>query len=393
MKLQAWIALALAAALLGAGCAGAGRSAGNAGAPAAAFVAPDGARATPNTGASRLADGIAAGIDSPAPPATGTAATGTTATAAAPHPTGDGVVFSYAGSGSTVSLAGEFNNWDMAADPMAKQADGSFRLVKKLEPGRYAYKFVVDGQWQADAQAKEMVDDGFGGKNSVIVVGAASPTAKGASVETPLDIPVGMVMQEGNYDLPEEPPVLLSRIAPVYPDDALKNGVEVTVVVAALIGVDGRVKETKIAQPSNPIFSPAAEAAVRKWVFKPAAAGDGKPQAVWMQIPIRFALDEATPNPVSGKGRAPEVTPGGVRFTFAGPAKSVHLAGDFNAWSISGDPLTRGADGTWTLVRKLPAGTHAYKFVVDGTTWKTDEANPALVVDGFGGKNSTVIVP
>ena len=496
----AWHRFALAGllAVLVGGCATAGKPAAP-GEGAAAFVAPDGARATPNTGASRLADGIGAGIDVPAGSAPGGA--GTTAPAAASSAGGEGVVFVHDGGGSTVSLAGDFNNWSADADPMARQADGSFRLVKKLEPGRYAYKFVVDGQWTPDPQAKETVDDGFGGKNSIVVVGAgtataapapapaapaaapapagaggavftysgpgssvnvagefngwdmnadpmtkqadgsfrlvknldpgryaykfvvdgqwttdpdaketvddgfggknavlvvatASPTAKEASEGTPSDIAVNeMLMPVAEGDLPAELPVVLSRVAPVYPDDALKSGVEGIVVVEALIGIDGKVSETKITQRSNPVFQQAAEDAVRKWLFKPALTGDGKPQAIWMQIPIRFALGETTPSAASANNRAPEITAEGVRFTFPGAARSVHLAGDFNEWSPTADPLTRGADGAWTIVRKLPPGTHAYKFVVDGTTWKTDLANPASVDDGFGGKNSIVTVP
>ena len=60
-------------------------------------------------------------------------------------PAADGVTFTWTGGGSAVSVAGEFNAWDAAADPLVKQPDGSFRLTKKLTPGRYAYKFVVDG--------------------------------------------------------------------------------------------------------------------------------------------------------------------------------------------------------------------------------------------------------
>ena len=56
------------------------------------------------------------------------------------------------------------------------------------------------------------------------------------------------------------------------------------------------------------------------------------------------------------------------------------------------DPLTKQGDGTWTITRKLPPGTYGYKFVVNGTTWKQDEANPEAKDDGFGGKNSVVTV-
>jgi hypothetical protein len=34
-------------------------------------------------------------------------------------------------------------------------------------------------------------------------------------------------------------------------------------------------------------------------------------------------------------------------------ANSVNLAGEFNSWSTSADPLTKGADGVWTITKKL----------------------------------------
>ena len=54
--------------------------------------------------------------------------------------------------------------------------------------------------------------------------------------------------------------------------------------------------------------------------------------------------------------------------------------------------MVKQADGTWTLTKKLAAGTYGYKFVINGTTWKQDDANPESKDDGFGGKNSVVTV-
>ena len=67
-------------------------------------------------------------------------------------------------------LAGEFNNWAPDADLMAKGEDGIFRITKKLSPGRYEYKFVIDGTWKEDPANPAKVPDPYGGSNSVIVV-------------------------------------------------------------------------------------------------------------------------------------------------------------------------------------------------------------------------------
>ena len=39
-----------------------------------------------------------------------------------------------------------------------------------LAPGRYEYRFVADGQWLSDPNAKESVGNDFGSTNSVLVV-------------------------------------------------------------------------------------------------------------------------------------------------------------------------------------------------------------------------------
>ena len=69
---------------------------------------------------------------------------------------------------------------------------------------------------------------------------------------------------------------------------------------------------------------------------------------------------------------APEKAPGGIRFTYTNAAAAtVAWAGDFNAWSTSATPMTKGADGVWSVVVPLPAGKQMYKFVVDGQ-WFAD---------------------
>lgn len=46
-----------------------------------------------------------------------------------------------------VFLVGSFNDWDPRALPMRRKSKGEWQVNLKLEPGRYEYKFVVDGEW------------------------------------------------------------------------------------------------------------------------------------------------------------------------------------------------------------------------------------------------------
>ena len=48
-------------------------------------------------------------------------------------------------------MAGDFNGWDPARTPLQEAASGSWTVTIPLEPGRYKYMFVVDGQqWIVD---------------------------------------------------------------------------------------------------------------------------------------------------------------------------------------------------------------------------------------------------
>jgi hypothetical protein len=71
----------------------------------------------------------------------------------------------------TVAAAGDFNGWDPAQTPLEPTANGAWSVTLPLEPGRYEYMFVVDGEdWIVDPFAVEQSDDGFGAQNAVLEV-------------------------------------------------------------------------------------------------------------------------------------------------------------------------------------------------------------------------------
>ncbi|MBN1827393.1 MAG: alpha-glucosidase C-terminal domain-containing protein [Candidatus Eisenbacteria bacterium] len=72
----------------------------------------------------------------------------------------------------SVSVAGEWNDWNPGADILSDpDGDGVYETTLSLAPGRYEYKFVVDGQWYPDPNAAESTPDPYGGNNSVLTVG------------------------------------------------------------------------------------------------------------------------------------------------------------------------------------------------------------------------------
>jgi hypothetical protein len=92
-------------------------------------------------------------------------------------------LFSYAAAEGTaeVLLSGTFNAWAGVGASQLKLADPdgdhTWTLEVALAGGHYLYKFIVDGAWVHDPANPNTVDDGYGGKNSVLDVPAcpASP--------------------------------------------------------------------------------------------------------------------------------------------------------------------------------------------------------------------------
>jgi 1,4-alpha-glucan branching enzyme len=69
-----------------------------------------------------------------------------------------------------VCIAGNFNDWNMTSMPMKKSADGIWKIKLKLSPGKYEYKFVVDGMWVNDFADLETAPNPFGTCNCFVSV-------------------------------------------------------------------------------------------------------------------------------------------------------------------------------------------------------------------------------
>jgi len=90
----------------------------------------------------------------------------------------------------------------------------------------------------------------------------------------------------------EELPVIISMPAPVYPEMARQAEVEGTVMVRALIGKDGKVKDAIVPEGQGvTMLNDTAIEAAKKAIFKPALQ-QHRPVEVWVNIPIRFTLHQ-----------------------------------------------------------------------------------------------------
>ena len=68
-----------------------------------------------------------------------------------------------------------------------------------------------------------------------------------------------------------------------------------------------------------------------------------------------------------------------VRFSYRPDveAREVYLAGDFNEWKPTAEKMAGpDAQGRFAATLVLKPGRHEYKYLIDGTRWRTDPGNP-----------------
>jgi protein TonB len=87
-----------------------------------------------------------------------------------------------------------------------------------------------------------------------------------------------------------QPPVLLSRIIPAYPERARRLGIEGQVVLRFVVDQAGSVERDIEVISSLPMLDQAAIEAVRHWRFSPARDRNGNPVRVLVSVPLRFTL-------------------------------------------------------------------------------------------------------
>jgi protein TonB len=84
---------------------------------------------------------------------------------------------------------------------------------------------------------------------------------------------------------------LIHDVTPLYPPEAGRARLEGTVLLMAVIGKDGSVKDVRV-ESGLPILAQAAIDAVRQWRYKPYLI-DGEPVEIDSRITINFTLSGA----------------------------------------------------------------------------------------------------
>jgi protein TonB len=78
------------------------------------------------------------------------------------------------------------------------------------------------------------------------------------------------------------------QVAPEYPEDARRAGVQGTVLLDAVVNMDGTVKQLKVVSGARAL-SDAAMDAVRWWRYEPYSV-NGQPATVETTMDVNFSL-------------------------------------------------------------------------------------------------------
>jgi protein TonB len=114
--------------------------------------------------------------------------------------------------------------------------------------------------------------------------GAGSGSSS-SSEQKAAPLPAGVYSVGGGVS----PPSVLSKVDPVYPEDARDEKVAGTVQLSIVVGIDGKAEDIQVVRSVDSRFDPKAIDAVTQWVFKPGMK-DGLPVKVRAQIEINFRL-------------------------------------------------------------------------------------------------------
>lgn len=119
-----------------------------------------------------------------------------------------------------------------------------------------------------------------------------------APIVDPIPTPPDTFSDERGGVAPPAPVVVEPRIdarrglsEPYYPPDVIRGGGEGTVLLSIYILADGRVGDVKLISSSGIAkLDQSAMREAKKWRFVPGTS-DGKPMAMWKQLPVTFRLN------------------------------------------------------------------------------------------------------
>jgi len=115
---------------------------------------------------------------------------------------------------------------------------------------------------------------------------AIPPPAREQIADNPIKPPRTEPIRIGNMVQESK---LIHRVEPVYPEQALRDGIQGTVRLLITINEEGFVYELKAVDGNNPILEAAAIDAVKQWQYSPTLL-NGEPVAAQTTVTVLFNM-------------------------------------------------------------------------------------------------------
>jgi len=225
-----------------------------------------------------------------------------------------------------IYLSGSFNNWSTSQLPLIR-SDSGWLVRIKLKPGKYSYKYIIDGQWIKDPFNHQFEDDSYSGYNSVVFC--------------------------FNY------------IFDLYGFEKSKN-----VFLSGSFN-DWNKNELRMFRTQRGWALPLY---LREGMHTYKFFVDGQ----WVTDPVnKIKRSDGNGNFNSYVGIGDNVY---FRLKGFPKAKKVIVAGDFNEWNTE-DLQMEKMEGGWELPYILAPGNYEYKFIIDGQ-WIVDPENSGRTGSG-----------
>lgn len=314
-----------------------------------------------------------------------------------------------------VVLAGSFNNW--VPDQLSmRRTDSGWIYPVKLGPGKYWYKFIVDGHWIVDGDNLLSENDGRGNINSVFFRPNTVFTLPGFTdakkvflagsfngwkrdglpmqrTATGWELPVYMAEGTHTYKFIVDGTCYADPLnKETVPDGA--GGVNAVFRRGQphLFRLEGFLdaKEVMLVGSFNQWrdFEWRMQKGDTGWEI-PFTLGPGNYEYKF-KVDGRYISDPANPVTSSASGSSYLIRAPNYLFRLKGfpEARKVYLAGNFNRWDPASFAMKREGD-SWIFPVHLTAGKHLYKFIVDGK-WIIDPANKLWEQNEHGTGNSVL---
>jgi hypothetical protein len=225
-----------------------------------------------------------------------------------------------------VFIAGSFNDWAPRKTAM-QRVDSGWIVKIALKPGKYFYKYILDGNWITDPNNRFDENDGMGNINSVLYL--------------------------PNFEF------------------KLNNYKEAKKVVVGGSFNNYNPTELRMRRTSNGWTLPLY---LKDGTYSYKFLVDDK----WITDPN----NETTRKDLQGNKNSVVLKGDEHVFRLRGyeTARQVMLAGNFNKWKPNELSMNKVAEG-WELPFRFSPGNYEYKFIVDGH-WMHDPANPFVTGNG-----------